>query len=123
MFPHNAPMFSLLAPRKEDVSAHNAPWFLSVCPPAIGIVNPEIMNSSHTGRVQGEAVSRNRDSLLSRKRLGTGCVSRDNRLPPKTYGRTRHLMESGSCCNPRNQSGPTSMDRLPQNKNGSKMHA
>ena len=57
----------------------------------IGIVGPEITNSSHTGRVHGEAASMTRDITLSGGKLGTGHVCTD-RLPAKKYGWTSHLM-------------------------------
>ena len=81
-----------------------------------GNICPEITNSSHTGRVHGEVASRIRDSPLSRKKLGTGHVSTD-RFSVKKYGRTSHLMESGSCYDPTHK-GPTSWDSLPANKHG-----
>ena len=57
----------------------------------IGIVDPQITNSTHTGRFHREAASRTRDGTLSGKKLGTGHVCTD-RLPAKKYGCTRHLM-------------------------------
>ena len=116
------PSVFIACPKEGRRVCTQRPLVFPVCPPAIGIVDPEITNSSHTGRVHGKAVSRNREGPLSRKRISTGCVSGDNLLHAKTYGRTSHLMESGSCYDPTHK-GPTSWDSLPANKHGTMMPA
>ena len=58
-----------------------------VYPPAIGIVDPKIMNSSKkTWMVHDQAVSADRSSTLPCSCVGAGRASRD-RLPAERHGR------------------------------------
>ena len=65
------------------------PLGVPVCPRAIGIMDPQITNSRHTGSIHGQAASIDYDGPLPRKQIGVGTshVSRD-RPPVKKHGQT-----------------------------------
>ena len=65
------------------------PLGVPVCPRAIGIMDPQITDSRHTGSIHGQAASIDYDGPLPCKQIGVGAgyLSRD-RLPAKKHGRT-----------------------------------